>query len=70
MGVKSSGPEPIEVTPPQPEVADPVDAHPADGLRTLMELYESGEVLNEEESEVALMIQLSGMTYNNTLGND
>lgn len=35
-------------------------------LRTLMEFYESDQVGDEVESEVDLMIQLSGMTYNFT----
>ena len=70
MGVKRSGPEPIEVTPQPTEAADPVDANHADALRALMEFYESGEVLDEEESEVALMIQLSGMVQDVTGSED
>ncbi|MBA2657980.1 MAG: hypothetical protein H0U72_00070 [Nitrosospira sp.] len=70
MDVKRSGPEPIEVTPQPPEAADPVDSNHADALRALMKFYESGEVLDEEESEVALMIQLSGMVQDVTGSED
>ena len=67
---KRSGPEPSEVTPQPTEAADPVYANHAEALRALMEVYESGEVLDEEESEVALMIQLSGMVQDVTGSED
>ncbi len=55
---------PVEVTLQSAESADTFDANHAGALRALMELYESGQVLDEEESEIDLMIQLSGMVYN------
>ena len=55
---------PIEVTVQPTESADTFDANHIGALHALMELYESGETLDEEESEVDLMIQLSGMVYN------
>ena len=52
---------PVEITLPPAESADIFDASPVDALHALMKLYESDEILDEEESEVDLMIQLSGM---------
>lgn len=62
--IKEAGMNPVEITLQPGEQADIFDANPVDALRSLMELYESGETLEEEESEVELMIQLSGMVYN------
>ena len=55
---------PVEITLQSSESADIFDVSPVDALHALMKLYESGEILDEEESEVELMIQLSGMVYN------
>ena len=43
-----------------------IDLNNVDALCSLMKMYESGQVLDEEESEVDLMIQLSGMVYSDT----
>jgi hypothetical protein len=40
-----------------------VDLNNVDALCSLMKMYESGQVLDQEESEVDLMIQLSGMVH-------
>jgi hypothetical protein len=40
-----------------------IDLNNVDALCSLMKMYESGQVLDEEESEVDLMIQLSGMVH-------
>ena len=69
MGVKS-GYGPAEDILPLPEDADTPDIDQAAALRALMKFYESTEGAGEEENEIDLMIQLSGMTYNNTQGND
>jgi hypothetical protein len=52
---------PVEITLQSSESADIFDASPVDALHALMKLYESDDILDEEESEVDLMIQLSGM---------
>lgn len=41
-----------------------IDVKDIDTLSSLTEFYESDQGLEEEESEVDLMIQLSGMVYN------
>lgn len=41
-----------------------IDVNDIDTLSSLTEFYESDQGLDEEESEVELMIQLSGMVYN------
>lgn len=46
------------------ESASTFDRNPVGVLRALMEFYESAPVPDEGESEVDLMIQLSGMVYN------
>ena len=43
-----------------------VDLNNVDALCSLMKIYESGQILEEEESEVDLMIQLSGMVRSDT----
>jgi hypothetical protein len=43
-----------------------VDLNNVDALCSLMKMYESGQTLEEEESEVDLMIQLSGMVHSDT----
>jgi hypothetical protein len=43
-----------------------VDLNNVDALCSLMKMYESGQILEEEESEVDLMIQLSGMVHSDT----
>jgi len=42
----------------------PIDINTESPLSALAEFYESNQELDEEQSEVDLMIQLSGMTYN------
>lgn len=69
MGVKS-GHDLAEVILPLPEDADTPDIDQAAALRALMKFYESTEGGGEEEDEIDLMIQLSGMIYNDTQGND
>jgi len=54
---------PVEIALQPAESANTLEMNPVDALRALMEFYESGQVL-DEESEVDLMIQLSGMVYN------
>jgi hypothetical protein len=39
-------------------------------LHGLREFYESGEMADDEENEVELMIQLNGMVYYNTENNE
>jgi hypothetical protein len=46
------------------------DGNSAALLHALMEFYESDQVLDEGESEVELMIQLSGMVYNYLQGDE
>ena len=41
-----------------------IDVSDIETLSSLTEFYESDQGLDEEESEVELMIQLSGMVYN------
>ena len=59
---------PVEITLQPAESADIFDASTCRALHALMKLYESGQILDEEESEVELMIQLSGMVmaYNDS----
>ena len=54
---------PVEIALQPAESVNTLEVNPVDALRALMEFYESGQVL-DEESEVDLMIQLSGMVYN------
>ena len=52
----------------RPSYSSPTgDLNNVDALCSLMKMYESGQVLDEEESEVDLMIQLSGMVYSDML---
>ena len=48
----------------QGHAAASIDVGDIDTLSSLTEFYESDQGLDEEESEVDLMIQLSGMVYN------
>ena len=48
----------------QGHAAASIDVSDIDTLSSLTEFYESDQGLDEEESEVDLMIQLSGMVYN------
>jgi hypothetical protein len=51
----------------RPSYSSPsVDLTNVDALCSLMKMYESGQVLDQEESEVDLMIQLSGMVPSDT----
>ncbi|SOD39836.1 hypothetical protein [Nitrosovibrio sp. Nv4] len=51
----------------QPDHLSPaVDMNDVDAICSLMESYESDQILDEEENEIDLMIQLSGMVYNET----
>ncbi len=47
-----------------------VDAAEFDPLSSLTEFYESEQGLDEDESEVDLMIQLSGMVYSHQAGEE
>jgi hypothetical protein len=62
--IKEAGMKPVEVTLQPTESANPLNVSPIDALRALMEFYESGAAADEEESEIDLMIQLSGMVQN------
>jgi hypothetical protein len=42
------------------------DLNHVDALCSPMKMYESGQIVEEEESEVDLMIQLSGMVHSDT----
>jgi hypothetical protein len=55
---------PAEIITQSTESAGTLDVSHVDMIRALMEFYESGQIQDEEESEVDLMIQLSGMVYN------
>ena len=68
--VVKSGHDDAEDILPLPEDTDTPDIDQAAALRALMKFYESAEGGGEEENETDVMIQLSGMTYNNTQGND
>ncbi len=46
------------------------DGSNSNPLRVLAEFYESGQGLDEEENEVDLMIQLSGMVYSHAQGEE
>ena len=72
MSVEKSGQNPVDVSLPPSEEADPPAIKHVGSLRVLMEFYESAEaeVEDENENEVDLMIQLSGMTNNGAQGND
>lgn len=61
---------PVEVNTQSAESAGTLDVSYVDTIHTLMEFYESGQTQDEEESEVDLMIQLSGMVYNDILKED
>ena len=43
---------------------------PSNALYGLSEFYESGEMADDEENEVELMIQLNGMVYHNMENNE
>ena len=47
-----------------------VDVAEFDPLSSLTEFYESDQDLDEDESEVDLMIQLSGMVYSHMAGEE
>ena len=70
MNFKSSKHDHVEVILQPAEDADTPDVNHVEALRALMKFYESGEIGGEEENEVDLMIQLSGMTSNNTTSKD
>lgn len=55
-----------EVAPQSTEPVSAFDGKSTPALHALMEFYESDQVPDEMESEVDLMIQLSGMVYNHT----
>lgn len=62
--VKTADMKPPEVALQSVESVSAFDGKSAPVLQALMEFYESDEVLDEMESEIDLMIQLSGMVYN------
>lgn len=71
MGIKRNKDDPAEVIlQPIEKDADIPDVNHVDAFRALMKFYESGEVGDEEENEVDLMIQLSGMTCSSTQSDD
>jgi hypothetical protein len=60
---------------PVPPIPAPLGAvsnivQPANALYGLREFYESGDMEDEEENEVELMIQLNGISYYNTENNE
>lgn len=69
MRVKKSGHGPVE-DPAETEEAGAPEVKHIDALRAVMEFYESAELGDEEENEVDLMIQLSGITYNDMQSED
>ncbi|MEP6878622.1 MAG: hypothetical protein ABI865_07215 [Nitrosospira sp.] len=71
MDGAKSGHDPVEFTLQPIEDADTPDVENAAALRALMKFYESRETGGgEEENEVDLMIQLSGMTYTGPHSNE
>lgn len=70
MSIKRSGRDLIEVILQPTADADFPKVNHADALRAVMEFYESAEIGDEEENEVDLMIQLSGMPSNNMQSDD
>lgn len=63
---KGTGLCPAAATLQSAESGDTPDASPLAALRELLESHLSGEIPGEEESEVDLMIQLSGMVHGST----
>jgi hypothetical protein len=63
---KGTGLSPAEAALQSVESGGTPDASPLAALRELMESRLSGEILSEEESEIDLMIQLSGMVHGST----
>ncbi len=70
MSVEKSGQDSAEVILSSTEEADTPAIKHADALLALMEFYESAEPADEDNNEVDLMIQLSGMTSISTQGDD
>ncbi|MDN5752363.1 MAG: hypothetical protein L0H15_03650 [Nitrosospira sp.] len=60
---KEAGMSSAEATLQPSESVSALEVDCPDTIRALMEFYESGQILDDEESEVDLMIQLSGMIY-------
>lgn len=59
------------IAPIPPLVGEAPDiVRPANSLQELREFYESGDLGDDEEIEVELMIHLSGLLYNNRENND
>ena len=58
--------DPAEAAVQSVESGGGLDMSPLAALRLLMESRLPGEILNEEESEIDLMIQLSGMVQDGT----
>ena len=58
----------IPPSPDQPRVSP--DGSNSNPLRVLAEFYESDQGFDEEENEVDLMIQLSGMVYSHAQGEE
>ncbi len=70
MSVEKSGQDSDEDILLSTEEPDTPALKHADALLALMEFYESGEPADEDNNEVDLMIQLSGMTNISTQGDD
>lgn len=68
--VKTADMKPPEVVLQPTEPVSTFDGQSAPVLHALMEFYESDQVLDEMESEIDLMIQLSGMVHNHTQGDE
>jgi hypothetical protein len=62
--IRGAAMTPAEIITQSAESVGTLDVSHVDTIRALMEFYESGQIQDEEESEVDLMIQLSGMVYN------
>lgn len=66
IGAKGTGLGPAAAALQSTESSGTLDASPLDALRVLMESRLPGEILSEGESEIDLMIQLSGMVHSST----
>ncbi|MEO6825289.1 MAG: hypothetical protein ABI167_11325 [Nitrosospira sp.] len=62
MDAKSNLNDPVPPIPPPLGAVSNI-VQPANALYGLRKFYESGEMADDEENEVELMIQLNGMVY-------
>ncbi|MDQ3186079.1 MAG: hypothetical protein M3Q16_06380 [Pseudomonadota bacterium] len=70
MHIKNADVNQLEVPFQSTELVSTFEGNSVAILRALMEFYESNPILDEGESEVDLMIQLSGMVYNYPQGDE